>query len=160
MILVLALVGALPPMAAKQRVGLLSNRGARAYPLDSHHSPASRTDLNRALFVNIAGRHNKRWRLLTMRAGVLLLTMLMCSTGSPAYSVLTHEEIVDLVWASDIRPLLAQSIINTTVDQYRAFGKRFAPTPACSRIATLTAGMSGSPCSMNPTSSLFAKCQP
>jgi len=32
----------------------------------------------------------------------------MCSGGSSAYSVLTHEEIVDLVWADQIRHLLLQ----------------------------------------------------
>jgi hypothetical protein len=30
----------------------------------------------------------------------------MCSGVLPAYSVLTHEEIVDLLWADEIRPLL------------------------------------------------------
>lgn len=35
-----------------------------------------------------------------------LLIMLMCSGGSSAYSVLTHEEIVDLLWTGEIRPLL------------------------------------------------------
>jgi len=32
--------------------------------------------------------------------------MLMGSIGLPAYSVLTHEEIVDLLWAEQIRPLI------------------------------------------------------
>ena len=39
-------------------------------------------------------------------AGTILLIVLMCSSGSSAYSVLTHEEIVDLLWTSEIRPLL------------------------------------------------------
>src|SRR5712671_1889930 len=43
---------------------------------------------------------------LSARVAALLLAILMCSTGSSAYSVLTHEQIVDLVWADDIRPLL------------------------------------------------------
>jgi hypothetical protein len=30
----------------------------------------------------------------------------MCSAGSWAYSVLTHEEIVDLLWTNEIQPLL------------------------------------------------------
>ena len=30
----------------------------------------------------------------------------MCSGGSSAYSVLTHEEIVDLLWTDELRPLL------------------------------------------------------
>ena len=36
-----------------------------------------------------------------------------------AYSVLTHEEIVDLVWTSDIRPLLLQRFPNLTDDQIK-----------------------------------------
>jgi hypothetical protein len=47
-----------------------------------------------------------RWRLLARRAGALLLIVLMCSGSSPAYSVLTHEEIVDLLWTDEIQPLL------------------------------------------------------
>ncbi len=39
--------------------------------------------------------------------GVLLVT-LMCSGGLSGYSVLTHEEIVDLLWADEIRPLILQ----------------------------------------------------
>jgi hypothetical protein len=42
------------------------------------------------------------------RALVLLLVLLMCSGRAPGYSVLTHEEIVDLVWTSEIQPLLLQ----------------------------------------------------
>jgi Zinc dependent phospholipase C len=48
----------------------------------------------------------ERWRLRARRAGALLLIVLMCSGGSSAYSVLTHEEIVDLLWTDEIRPLL------------------------------------------------------
>jgi hypothetical protein len=36
-----------------------------------------------------------------------------------AYSVLTHEEIVDLVWTSDIRPLLLQRFPNLNDDQIK-----------------------------------------
>jgi hypothetical protein len=39
-----------------------------------------------------------KWRLICCRPMALLLVVLMCSDGSSAYSVLTHEEIVDLVW--------------------------------------------------------------
>src|SRR5271165_5442064 len=39
--------------------------------------------------------------------GVLLVT-LMCSGGLSGYSVLTHEEIVDLLWTDEIRPLILQ----------------------------------------------------
>jgi Zinc dependent phospholipase C len=50
----------------------------------------------------------KEWRVIYGPAAALLLVVLMCSGGSSAYSVLTHEEIVDLAWASEIRPLLLQ----------------------------------------------------
>jgi hypothetical protein len=39
---------------------------------------------------------------------LVLCVLLMCSTGSVAYSVLTHEEIVDLLWKDEIRPLLVK----------------------------------------------------
>ena len=41
----------------------------------------------------------------------------MCSGGSPAYSVLTHEEIVDLLWTDEIRPLLLQRYPELTDEQ-------------------------------------------
>ncbi len=59
------------------------------------------------------------WRLLIIRAAALFLVVLMCSTGSPAYSVLTHEEIVDLLWADEIRPLLLQRYPGLTEDQIK-----------------------------------------
>src|SRR5579863_1505671 len=43
---------------------------------------------------------------IPMLAG--LLVMLMCSERMSAYSVLTHEEIVDLLWTDEIRPLILQ----------------------------------------------------
>ena len=49
----------------------------------------------------------------------LLLLVLMCSGGSSAYSVLTHEEIVDLVWADQIRPLLLQRYPGLSEDQIK-----------------------------------------
>ena len=53
-----------------------------------------------------AGFMCRGWRLPTMRAVALVFIVLLCSTGAPAYSVLTHEEVVDLLWTSEIRPLL------------------------------------------------------
>ncbi|HXM20626.1 MAG TPA: zinc dependent phospholipase C family protein [Terriglobales bacterium] len=46
-----------------------------------------------------------------------LLVVLMCSGGSSAYSVLTHEEIVDLVWTDEIRPLLLKRYPGLSEDQ-------------------------------------------
>src|ERR1700693_4110060 len=59
------------------------------------------------------------WRLRVRRACVLLLVVLMCSGGSSAYSVLTHEEIVDLLWADAIRPLLLKRYPALSEDQIR-----------------------------------------
>jgi len=36
----------------------------------------------------------------------MLMAMFLCASSGFAYSVLTHEEIVDLVWTSELRPLL------------------------------------------------------
>ncbi len=41
-----------------------------------------------------------------IRLFALLLVMLMCSCVVSAYSVLSHEEIVDLLWSSEILPLI------------------------------------------------------
>ena len=59
----------------------------------------------------------KGWRLLFIRVVTSLLIVLMCSGGSSAYSVLTHEEIVDLLWADEIRPLLLKRYPGLSEDQ-------------------------------------------
>src|SRR5271154_2114780 len=59
------------------------------------------------------------WRLCARRAAALLLIVLMCSGGSSAYSVLTHEEIVDLLWTDEIRPLLLQRYPGLSEDQLK-----------------------------------------
>jgi len=50
----------------------------------------------------------------------LLLLVLMCSHTSSAYSVLTHEEIVDLLWTDEIHPLLLKRYPGLSEDQIRA----------------------------------------
>ena len=49
----------------------------------------------------------------------LLLVMLMCSGAVSAYSVLTHEEIVDLLWADQIRPLILKRYPGLTEEQLK-----------------------------------------
>ena len=61
----------------------------------------------------------KTSRLLCVHAAALLLVVLMCSGGSSAYSVLTHEELVDLVWADQIRPLLLKRYPSLSEDQIK-----------------------------------------
>ena len=48
---------------------------------------------------------------------VLLATLLMFVSGSFAYSVLTHEEIVDLIWTDALRPLLLKRFPALTEEQ-------------------------------------------
>jgi len=61
----------------------------------------------------------KSWRLFCTRASALLLTVLMCITVSPAYSVLTHEEIVDLLWGGEIQPLILKRFPGLSADQLK-----------------------------------------
>jgi hypothetical protein len=53
------------------------------------------------------------------RAAALILVVLGCSGSLFAYSVLTHEEIVDLMWTEEIRPLLLQRFPGLSDDQIR-----------------------------------------
>jgi len=59
------------------------------------------------------------WRLFCVRASVLLLIALMCSTCSSAYSVLTHEEIVDLLWTDEIQPLILKRFPGLSEEQIK-----------------------------------------
>ncbi|HLK32936.1 MAG TPA: zinc dependent phospholipase C family protein [Terriglobales bacterium] len=49
----------------------------------------------------------------------LLLFVLLAAPFSVSYSVLSHEEVVDLVWADSIRPWLIQRFPNATRDDLR-----------------------------------------
>src|SRR6202165_1545937 len=52
-----------------------------------------------------------------IRVIAVFLVMLLCANGSFAYSVLTHEEIIDLVWTDNIRPLLLHRFPALTEEQ-------------------------------------------
>jgi hypothetical protein len=67
----------------------------------------------------LPGAIAKGWRLLSVRALALLLVLLMCRSGAFAYSVLTHEEIVDLLWSDEIRPLLLKRYPGLSEDQIK-----------------------------------------
>ena len=56
----------------------------------------------------------------TWRASFVLLGILLCAGSGFGYSVLTHEEIVDLLWSSHIRPLILQRFSNLTEEQIKA----------------------------------------
>jgi hypothetical protein len=59
------------------------------------------------------------WRLRLARAAAIALVALLSGAASFAYSVLTHEEIIDLAWISEIRPLLVQRFPGITEDQIK-----------------------------------------
>jgi hypothetical protein len=61
----------------------------------------------------------KSRRLPSIRVLALLLLVFIWSGSSFAYSVLTHEEIVDLVWTDQIRPLLLRRFPGLSEDQIR-----------------------------------------
>jgi hypothetical protein len=50
---------------------------------------------------------------------VVLFGLLLCGQSSPAYSVLTHEQVVDLLWKAQIRPMLMARFPGATEDEIR-----------------------------------------
>jgi hypothetical protein len=57
------------------------------------------------------------WRPLCLRVLAILVILLLCNGGLSAYSVLTHMEIVDLLWTDEIRPLLFKRYPELSEDQ-------------------------------------------
>ncbi len=57
--------------------------------------------------------------LIAGRAALVMLVLLLTSCALSAYSVLTHEEIVDIAWLNEIRPLLLKRFPNLTPDQIK-----------------------------------------
>jgi len=63
--------------------------------------------------------HSLRLRPWHVRVLAVSVAVLLCTTGLPAYSVLTHEEIVDLVWTDQIGPLLLKRFPTLTEHQLK-----------------------------------------
>src|SRR5450631_1321975 len=61
----------------------------------------------------------QRWVCGCAAALLVMIAVLMGSGTASAYSVLTHEEIVDLAWADQIRPLLLKRFPGLTDDQIK-----------------------------------------
>ena len=59
------------------------------------------------------------WSRWPFRVATVFLVVLLCASGALAYSVLTHEEIVDLVWTDQLRPLLLKRFPALTEDQLK-----------------------------------------
>jgi Zinc dependent phospholipase C len=60
-----------------------------------------------------------RWLRLVTRLVIIFLVVGISTPHSRAYSVLTHEEIVDLLWPDEIRPLLLKRYPGLTDDQVK-----------------------------------------
>src|SRR5205814_9650265 len=54
-----------------------------------------------------------------LRAITLLIFLISCSSLGNTYSVLTHEEIVDLLWKQKIQPLLLKRFPDATEEDLR-----------------------------------------
>jgi hypothetical protein len=61
----------------------------------------------------------RKWQRLLTRTAALLLLAALSGGNVFAYSVLTHEEIVDLAWLKEIRPLLVHRFPGLTEDQIK-----------------------------------------
>lgn len=59
------------------------------------------------------------WPMQLARVAALLLLVLLTGGSVYAYSVLTHEEIVDLLWTSEIRPLVLERYPGLTKEQIK-----------------------------------------
>ncbi len=83
----------------------------RAQRLRSNCTPATRVIQSKPIpfqadaISQTSFMNSQRYRLLT-RTMVLIVAVLLSRGGLSAYSVLTHEEIIDLAWTAGIRPLL------------------------------------------------------
>ena len=55
----------------------------------------------------------------TVRALAILVVLLIGCGSSHAYSVLTHEEIIDLLWNEQLRPMILARYPGLTDDQMR-----------------------------------------
>jgi hypothetical protein len=74
-------------------------------------------ELNRTRLSQVASRRGwRRWGICLVAIFVILL---FWTCTSSAYSVLTHEEIVDLVWTDQISPLLLKRFPALTEEQLK-----------------------------------------
>jgi hypothetical protein len=65
--------------------------------------------------ARVAMRGSVRWGFTMMALAVVMV----CAPGSAAYSVLTHQELIDLAWNDSIRPLLLARFPGASAEQLR-----------------------------------------
>jgi hypothetical protein len=71
-----------------------------------------------ALGVQISSKFKVYLRRAFRPVAVALVLIFTCR-NSPAYSVLTHEQVVDLLWKSQIHPILVAKFPNATDDEIK-----------------------------------------
>ena len=104
-------------MVTQLELGLCSGGRFSAHFPDRSHSPRGRQNRMKGSAVGLRA-NVKRWGRIYLCASAFLLVLIF-SRGVSAYSVLTHEEIVDLLWADEIRPLLLERFPGLTDDQIK-----------------------------------------
>src|ERR1700674_1893080 len=62
---------------------------------------------------------SRGWSQWCYRVVAVLLVLLLCTNNSFAYSVLTHEQVVDLVWTNELSPLLLKRFPELTEEQLK-----------------------------------------
>src|SRR6266478_2602126 len=77
---------------------------------------SSENQIRTRLLQSAASHSSRRWGI---RIVAVFLVMLLCTNVSFAYSVLTHEQIVDLLWTDELRPLLLKRFPALTEDQLK-----------------------------------------
>jgi len=76
----------------------------------------SENQIRKSLLQTVA---SSGWGPWGIRVVAIFLAMLLCTSVSFAYSVLTHEQIVDLLWTDELRPLLLKRFPALTEDQLK-----------------------------------------
>jgi len=61
----------------------------------------------------------RTWQSIVLRYLTVLLCIAICPSTSSAYSVLTHEQVVDLLWNDQIQPLLLRRFPHATPEGLR-----------------------------------------
>jgi hypothetical protein len=59
------------------------------------------------------------WQSIGLRCLAVALCGAICANSCPAYSVLTHEQVVDLLWNDQIQPLLLKRFPDATPEELR-----------------------------------------
>lgn len=74
---------------------------------------------SRVNYSSLLSIRTRGWKSRIVRLTAVFLLIFFCAQSSPAYSVLTHEEVVDLLWLDEIRPLLVKRYPGLTEDQIK-----------------------------------------